>query len=83
MEYHVYVLFSVAYNQIYIGYTNDVAGRLASHNVLAKNGWTIKYRTWVLIHEESFQTKKEAMVRERQLKSAQGRRWIRYHLLGQ
>ena len=83
MEYFVYVLFSPEHDQIYIGYTNNVAGRLLSHNLLAKKGWTLRFRPWSLIYEESFATKREAMIREKQLKSAQGRLWIRKHLLKQ
>jgi putative endonuclease len=80
MEYHVFVLFSPAFNQIYIGFSHDVEGRLLSHNVLAKKGWTLRYRPWILIHKESFPGKKEAMIREKQLKSAKGREWIRQNL---
>ena len=73
----VYVLHSESYDKIYIGYTGDLEERLLSHNELAKKGWTIKYRPWKLVHREEFETKKLAMQRERQLKSAAGRRWIR------
>ena len=75
--YTVYVLHSESYDKIYIGYTGDLEERLLSHNELAKKGWTIKYRPWKLVHREEFETKKLAMQRERQLKSAAGRRWIR------
>ena len=77
MMYTVYVLHSESYDKIYIGYTGDLEERLLSHNELAKKGWTIKYRPWKLVHREEFETKKLAMQRERQLKSAAGRRWIR------
>ena len=50
--------------------------RLLSHNSLAKKGWTIKFRPWKVIHTESFDNKAEAMKREKQLKSAQGRVFI-------
>ena len=83
MRYFVYVLFSPSYNQIYIGFTRDPDKRFISHNKLAKKGWTIRYRPWSLIHKEGFETKKQAMTREKELKSAKGRRWIRECLLGQ
>jgi putative endonuclease len=83
MECHVYVLFSPAFNQIYIGFSHDVEGRLLSHNVLAKEGWTVRYRARILIHKESFPSKKEAMIGEKQLTSAKGREWIRKNLLNQ
>lgn len=74
--YTVYVLYSVRYHKIYIGYTSNIEERMKSHNELGKKGWTIKFRPWELIHTESFESKKEAMDREGQLKSAKGREFI-------
>jgi len=71
----VYVLYSAKYNQIYIGFTSDLPNRFLSHNELATKGHTIKYRPWVIAHTEEYQTKKEAMLREKQLKSANGRKF--------
>jgi putative endonuclease len=71
----VYILYSVKFNQIYIGYTSDLPNRFLSHNELATKGHTIKYRPWVIAHIEEFQTKKEAIIREKQLKSANGRKF--------
>ncbi|HKK25567.1 MAG TPA: GIY-YIG nuclease family protein [Gracilimonas sp.] len=72
----VYALFSPSHQKIYIGYTSDLEQRLLSHNSLGKKGWTIKYRPWKLAYTEEFDTKKEAMRREKQLKSAKGREFI-------
>lgn len=72
-----YVLFSRKYNQIYIGYTTDLIDRFHSHNSLATKGHTIKYRPWELIHVEFFDDRKHAMKREKELKSFQGRTFIR------
>jgi putative endonuclease len=72
----VYVIYSEAFEKIYVGYSSDLEARLRSHNELATKGWTIKFRPWQLIHSESFLTKVEAMRREKELKSAAGRRFI-------
>jgi putative endonuclease len=72
----VYVLYSPTFNQIYIGYTSDMAKRFLSHNELATKGHTIKYRPWVIAYIEVCLTKAEAMKREKQLKSANGRKFI-------
>ncbi|OAQ38626.1 endonuclease [Pedobacter psychrophilus] len=72
----VYALYSEKYNKIYIGFTSNLEQRLTSHNELATKGYTIKYRPWKLIHQEGFETKSEAMQREKQLKSAKGREFI-------
>ena len=81
MPFYVYVLHSVRLNKIYIGFTSDLEGRLKSHNELANKGWTIKLRPWVLVHVETFQTKSEAMSREKELKSSRGRDFIRKNIL--
>ena len=76
MIFSVYILFSPSHNKIYIGYTSDLEKRLLSHNHLAPKGYTIRYRPWVLIHTEVFNTKLEAMKREKELKSGRGRKFI-------
>jgi putative endonuclease len=43
---------------------------MLSHNELGRKGWTIKYRPWILIHVETFNTKIESINRERELKGA-------------
>ena len=73
----VYALYSSNYNKIYIGYTSNLVERYKSHNELSKKGWTIKYRPWIIIHQESFENKLEAILREKQLKSASDRNFIR------
>jgi len=83
MNHFVYVLYSPTFDQVYIGYSKDVDARFLSHNKLAKKGWTIRFRPWTLVHTEAFESKKEAMAREKQLKSAQGRAWIRNEILKQ
>ncbi|MFP8487744.1 GIY-YIG nuclease family protein [Gracilimonas sp. Q87] len=72
----VYALYSPSHQKIYIGYTSDLEQRLLSHNSLGKKGWTIKYRPWKLAYTEEQDTKKEAIHRKKQLKSAKGREFI-------
>ena len=74
--YCVYALYSSTFNKIYIGYTADLPARLNSHNELATSGYTFRYRPWIVVHTEIFSLKKDAMLRERQLKSAKGREFI-------
>ena len=72
----VYVLYSPSFNKIYIGFTSDLEARILSHNHLANKGYTIKYRPWTVIHSEIFSTKLAAMKREKELKCANGRKFI-------
>ncbi|HZI26082.1 MAG TPA: GIY-YIG nuclease family protein [Chryseolinea sp.] len=50
-------------------------GRL-SHNVGLK-GWTVRGRPWVLIYFETFSSKVEAIKREKELKSGNGKAFLR------
>lgn len=79
----VYVLYSAGYNKIYIGCSQNLEARLLSHNELGKKGWTLKYRPWKLIYNEEYDTKQQALKRERQLKTPSGRAWIRGNLVKQ
>ena len=74
--YKVYALYSPTYNKIYIGYSSNLEERLLSHNELATKGYTVRFRPWIVIYTEDYKTKKEAMLREKQLKSANGREFI-------
>ncbi|WP_162341407.1 GIY-YIG nuclease family protein [Cyclobacterium salsum] len=73
----VYALYSEKFDKIYIGFTSDLEKRLISHNELGTTGWTIAFRPWKLIHTETFESKKEAMDREKHLKTGVGREFIR------
>ena len=73
----VYVLYSKDFDKIYIGFTSDLEQRILSHNELGKKGWTIKFRPWQLIYKEEYPEKSNAMKREKQLKTATGRNFIR------
>ena len=77
-----YVLFSKKYGKIYIGYSSDVKDRLISHNERATKGYTLRFRPWTIVHTEDFMTKKEAMKREKELKTARGRKFIWDEIIG-
>ncbi len=62
--------------KIYIGQTYSLEKRLSEHNDTGF-GYTSKFRPWRLIHSERFITRKEAMARERYLKTGAGRDWIK------
>src|SRR4051812_38695221 len=61
----VYVLYSEKFNKIYIGYTSNLEERLLSHNKLGTKGWTIRYRPWKIIYTEEYNSKSEALKREK------------------
>ncbi len=76
MIFTVYVLYSIKFDKIYVGYTSDLEQRLLSHNVFATKGYTIRYRPWEVLFTEQFGSKTEATKREKQLKSGVGREMI-------
>lgn len=59
-----------------MGFTSNLEQRLLSHNELGKKGWTIQFRPWQLLYSEEYETKAEALLREKNLKSGKGREWI-------
>ena len=76
-EFVVYILYSEKFNQNYTGYTSNLIERFKSHNHLGIKGHTIKYRPWIVIHVEFYNSKSKATKREKQLKSGTGREFIK------
>ncbi|MGB3463809.1 MAG: GIY-YIG nuclease family protein [Cyclobacteriaceae bacterium] len=64
----VYVLYSAKFNKTYAGYTSNIEARMKSRNELATKGYTIKFRPWKIAFTETFDSKSEAMIREKALK---------------
>jgi len=65
----VYVLGTLAKNRhlTYVGWTDDVARRLAQHNA-GKGARSTRGRVWVLLYSERLASRREAMSREWYLK---------------
>ncbi len=76
-SFFVYVLYSSTSGKTYAGFTSDLKSRMDSHNVFAKKGYTIRYRPWVLIYTEEFPNKRDALLREKELKTGKGRAFIK------
>ena len=73
--FYTYVLKSDKNSRYYIGYTSDIQARLKLHNsksVLA----TKNLCPWQLFYFETFDTEKDAIGRERQMKSWKSRSMI-------
>jgi len=70
--YLVYILHSENHNKDYVGYTSNLIQRFYSHNLLSAKGFTLKYRPWMVVYVEFFETKNEAMKREKYFKSGRG-----------
>ena len=77
----VYVLKNSISSQIYIGQTQNLDLRLLKHNQNLKSkkrSFTKRFPgTWKVVYKERYNTRSEALKREKQLKSYQGRLFIR------
>ncbi len=71
ISHHVYIV-RCADGTLYTGYARDVAARLAQHNAGKGAKYTAGRRPVVLAYREAFESQREAMQREYQLK-----RWPR------
>lgn len=75
MKWIVYILKSLARDVIYIGSTGNLNKRLMGHNK-GDTTSTKKYIPWEVIYTEEYDSKKEALARERQLKKWKSRKKI-------
>ena len=76
MEYYVYVLKSEQFDRTYTGMTADLNRRLKEHNT-GKTKSTRPYKPWRLVYHELVEGALEARKREKYLKSAAGRQFIK------
>ncbi|MBU0573552.1 MAG: GIY-YIG nuclease family protein [Candidatus Margulisbacteria bacterium] len=78
--YYVYVLHSLSYNTYYVGSTEDTEKRLSEHNA-GKCRYTSGRMPWQLVYKEEYNTRGEAMKREKFFKSGQGRKFLKEKVL--
>ena len=86
--YYVYVILNEQSGKINIGYTGNLEKRLRQHNdssftLFGRNSYTKANKgKWILKYNEQFIIKKEALKREKELKSSRGRNYIKTNFLG-
>ena len=73
-HYFVYVLWSHSGSRFYIGLSEDPYHRLTQHNSGDVAGWTGRFRPWVIVHVEEYESYTEARRRELDLKAQKGGR---------
>jgi putative endonuclease len=66
--YYVYILASARNGTLYIGMTNDLAGRMGEHLEGVIPGFTKKYGIKTLVYYETFEDVNDAIHRETRLK---------------
>ncbi|MBI5728400.1 MAG: GIY-YIG nuclease family protein [Candidatus Magasanikbacteria bacterium] len=72
----VYILLSIYHRKTYVGSTDNLDRRMAQHNS-ANVRSTAHYIPWTLIYLECYPTEQDARNREKELKSASGRRYLK------
>jgi putative endonuclease len=78
MKCFVYVLFNRNSAKIYIGQTSNLTARLIEHDRKRGNHYTVGFSgKWELIYKEEYESRTKAIIREKQLKSYQGRKFIK------
>ena len=80
MEYFVYVLESEIDGRLYKGQTSDIEKRLTEHNS-GKTKSTKGYKPWKLVYFERYETRDEALLREKYFKTGSGREFLKHILL--
>mgnify|MGYP001607340260 CR=1 FL=1 len=69
--FYVYILKSLKDGKLYIGFTSNLEKRIAKHNSGASKS-TRNRLPLQLIYHEKHDTKREALIRERKIKSYKG-----------
>jgi len=77
--YYIYILHSAVDGMFYTGYTNNLKARIASHNKGLVPS-TSKRRPLKLIYFEGCLTQNDATKREKYLKTAWGKRYLKNRL---
>jgi len=75
MKYTVYVIWSKKLQKRYVGSTSDLERRIVEHNK-GQSKFTKSGVPWQLVCKEEFDTKTEALKREKFLKTGVGRKYL-------
>jgi len=76
MKYFVYILKSISHETYYYGSTENISKRLGEHNS-GKVRYTKGRRPWILHYTEEFDSRSEAVKREKFYKSIEGYNYLK------
>jgi len=77
MPYYIYILYSKKLDKYYTGYCEDISTRLTKHN-FGSTPSTKPGIPWIMVYYEQYDTKTEAIKREREIKNKKSRKYIKY-----
>jgi len=77
--YFTYGIYNPKNKKVYIGQCKNIQERMKMHHdKIFFNSYTARFDgEWILIYSEEVETRKEALVREKQLKSYRERQFIK------
>ncbi len=81
MSYIVYILKSETTSKYYIGHTDNMDRRLSQHNNPDYHGTRHTKRNkgpWSCVYTEEYNTRSEAMKREKEIKAKKSRKYIEF-----
>jgi putative endonuclease len=81
MPYSVYILYSRIADKYYVGESEDVNARLQSH-LSGISKFTSIADDWKLVYIEQYETRTEAVRRERNIKRKKSRKYIEWLING-
>jgi len=77
MNYYTYIAYNAKHDKFYIGQTNNLCKRITEHNLGVSN-YTSKYDgKWEMLYKEEFNSRSDAMQRERFLKKQKNKEFYR------
>ena len=80
MEYFVYVLQSEIDGRLYKGQTSNIDKRIIEHNT-GKTKSTKGFKPWKLVYLEIFDSRSEAVLREKYFKTGSGREFLKEKII--
>ncbi len=81
MDWFVYTIYNNKSNKIYVGQTTNLERRLIEHNKKLGKHYTAGIDgEWKLIYKEKQNSRKDAIKREKQLKSYKGRQFVKQYI---
>ena len=73
---YIYILFSATLNRYYIGHTTTTPQERLQKHLTNHDGFTAKAKDWVIVHQETFDSKNLALRRELAIKAKKSRTYI-------
>ena len=74
-KYYTYILYSKKIDKYYVGSTDNLEWRLERHN-MDWGKYTKRGIPWIMVYNEKYHTKKEALKRELEIKKKKSKKYI-------